>query len=142
MIQEVKINIIYCYQNYCKCFILILEKRTIIIVGKKKNQEPQIEKETLNTENLENISGAKKKSFIIDQASIESKYFNFLFKLIQVISIYTCLVGTKIPCFKEQFNEYKYLYSLKKDASSQYLAKFTVVNCKEKLVGIQFLVSL
>jgi len=51
------------------------------------------------------------------------------------------LDGTKIPCFKEQYNEYKYLYSLKKDPNSQYLAKFTVVNCKGKFVGIQFLVS-
>ena len=52
------------------------------------------------------------------------------------------LDGTKIPCFKENYNEFKYTYSLKKDPHTNYFQKYTIVNFNGKLIAIHFLVSL
>jgi hypothetical protein len=45
---------------------------------------------------------------------------------------------TKVPCFSEQFNKFKYLYSLKKDADNfKYFEKYVLLNCNEKIVAIK-----
>ncbi|CAF0719286.1 unnamed protein product [Brachionus calyciflorus] len=42
---------------------------------------------------------------------------------------------TKIACFTEYPNEFKYMYSLKKDA--KFIKQFTIIKCKDTLVGIK-----
>ncbi|RNA37100.1 snRNA-activating complex subunit 4 isoform X1 [Brachionus plicatilis] len=102
----------------------------------KKVQNETLESPTTSKDALKPKRGRKK---IIRETQPSSNDENIKFVLENksslLVDVNSISETTKIACFSEYPNEFKYMYSLKKDAN--FMKHFTIIKCKDTLVGIK-----